>query len=117
MNIQGNVRKERRKRKWIEKKEKDNPLNGIQMFLKLPREIELQKKDWILFSDGSVMKVNNRTYPMLLKNPCKDYRTWVCGMVRMESRWHPSLHGRLVSLGWIDGLEIQVWRRSIDKDV
>ena len=112
MNIQGNIRKERKIRKWKQKKQKENPLNGIQMFLKVDRNMELEKGDWILFSDGSVMKINNKTYPMLLKNPDKNYRTWVCGMKRINSSWHPSLHGFLVCKGWIDNIEVEVWRRN-----
>lgn len=111
MNIQGNIKKLRRLKRWKEQKSKENPLKGIEMFLKVDRELVLEKGDWVLFSGNQVMRINNRTYPMLLKNPDKDYRTWHCGMVTIESRWHPSLHGSLVGKGWIDGIEVEVWRR------
>jgi hypothetical protein len=112
MNIQGNWNKERKIQKWKRKKHKENPLRGIQMFLKVSREIELHKGDWIRFTDGSLMRINNKTYPVLQKNPDKNYRVWCCGMWVIESRWHPSLRGSLICKGWIDGIEVEVWRRS-----
>jgi len=75
MNIQGNIKKLRRLKRWKEQKSKENPLKGIEMFLKVDRELVLEKGDWVLFSGNQVMRINNRTYPMLLKNPDKDYRT------------------------------------------
>ena len=81
------------------------------MVVKVDRSIELQKKDWILFSDGSIMRINNRTYPILQKNPDPKYRSWLTGLVTMKGQHHPSVYGTFISVGWIDGIEVQIWRR------
>lgn len=110
MNIQGNIKKQRRINKW--KTKKNNEIgNSMEMYLKVPRSIQLKKHDWVRFDTGEVMKITNKTYPMLDKFPEKDYQRWLTGMKTLEAKKHPSEYGFQVCWGYIDNIRVEVWRR------
>lgn len=111
MNIGGNIRKERKIRKW----KKKNDINGMEMELKVPKGNTLSKGMVIRFSCGKITKITNNCYKMTGDSE-GDYSRWRVRIgVCREWKRHPSEHCDAVATGWMSGDEVTLWQFKGDE--
>ena len=105
MNIQKNIKKEKQLYNGRQKSNKKHQ-NQMVFGIKVPRDVVIVKWDWIVVN-GQTMRVKNKPYKKLVKNPSADYVYYHCGCD--GSSFDPRPIGTRKAPCWVDGLEAEIW--------
>lgn len=107
---QGNIKKQRNIRKWQQRRNQGACGNSVPFKVSVPKNIQLQFKDWVLF-ENKVMRISNKCYKMNIQNPNSEFNIWYCDLQPIDNKWHPSKHGYKVCDSTVENIAVEIYRR------